>query len=158
MARRTQWVVFALIVILVAAGYVGYYESTVGTNNTYANCVISGVGGFEFRVISASTGAPISGATIKAVDTFGCSGESQVIYVGNFSESLGGGGWLVPDFPSLAVPAGQLSFTVAYQGATYSFSGSFPPIGTSCVTLSIPSGNVTTTSVMNGSGSYCSQA
>jgi len=126
-------------------------------SNTYlTSCVITGVGGFEFRVVSDSTGAPVSGETIKAVDGVTCNGENQVVYLDNFSASQGGGGWLVPDWPSEATPAGGLSFTISYQGGTYNFTTDIPPIGTNCATFHIPSGNVTSTTVMNGSGSYCS--
>jgi hypothetical protein len=126
-------------------------------SNTYlTSCIITGVGGFEFRVISDPTGAPISGETIEAVDRLGCNGQNQVVYLDNFSESQGGQGWLVPDFPSQATPAGGLSFTIMYQGGTYTFSASVAPVGTNCVTLHVPSGNVTVTFVANGSGSYCS--
>ena len=120
------------------------------------SCIITGVGGFEFRVVSDSTGAPVTGETITAVDRLGCNGENQIVYLDNFSESQGGGGWLVPDFPSQATPAGGLSFTIAYQGGTYAFTAYVPPVGTHCATLYVPSGNVTITFVSNGSGSYCS--
>lgn len=163
MARQATLVVLAVVaVILLAVGLGVYYESTTGTgksisspSNTYfTSCSVTGVGGFEFRVASDSTGAPVSGETIKAVDRCGCNGQNQVVYLDNFSESQGGGGWLVPDFPSQATPAGQLSFTVSYQGGTYNFTTLIPPIGTNCVTFRIPSGNVTT--VTNANGSYCS--
>jgi hypothetical protein len=134
--------------------------SSVTESNTYVtSCIITGVGGFEFKVVSDSTGAPISGETIKAVDRLGCGGslpeEQQVVYIDNFSESQGGGGWLVPDFPSQATPAGQLSFTISYQGGTYNFTTYIPPVGTNCATFHIPSGNMTISTVMNGNGSYC---
>jgi len=126
-------------------------------SDTYVtSCVITGIGGFEFRVVSDSTGAFVSGETIRAVDLLGCNNENQVVYLDNFSESQGDGGWLVPDFPSQATPAGQLSFTITYQGETYDFTAYIPPIGTNCATFHVPSGNVSSTTVMNGSGSYCS--
>jgi len=114
------------------------------------------VRGFEFKVVSDSTGAPISGETITAIDRLGYNEQNQVVYLDNFSESQGGGGWLVPDFPSQATPAGGLSFTIAYQGETYYFTAYVAPVGTNCATFYIPSGNITTTTAMNGSGSYCS--
>ena len=126
-------------------------------SNTYVtSCIITGVGGFEFRVVSDSTGAPVTGETITAVDRLGCGSLPQVVYLDNFSESQGGGGWLVPDFPTQATPAGGLSFTITYLGGTYTFTASIPPVGTHCATLYVPSGNVTITFVANGSGSYCS--
>ena len=133
---------------------VGLQTSTSEINTYLTSCTFSSGGGFEFRVVSDSTGAPISGETIKAVDKAGCNTQNQVVYIDNFSESQGGGGWLVPDFPSQAVPVGQLSFTIAYQGGTYNFTTTIPPIGTNCVTFHIPSGNITT--VTNGNGAYCS--
>jgi hypothetical protein len=133
-------------------------ETSLATqSDTYVtSCIITGVGGFEFRVVSDSTGSPVNGETIRAVDRLGCGGQEQVVYLDNFSESQGGGGWLVPDFPSQATPAGGLSFTVMYQGGTYTFSSYVAQVGTNCATLHVPSGNVTITFVSNGSGSYCS--
>ena len=135
---------------------VGPQTSTSESNTYLTSCTITGVGGFEFRVVSDSTGAPLSGETIKAIDRLGCNVQNQVVYLDNFSESQGGGGWLVPDFPSEATPAGQLSFTILYQGETYYFTTYIAPVGTNCATFHIPSGNMTTTLVANGSGSYCS--
>jgi len=165
MARRALLVVLAVIVVtLLAVGLVGYYEGASGTEkDACLQCTITGVGGFEFRVLSDSTGTPVSGESIKAVDRLGCNGQNQVVYldkfsppvyVTNFTES--DGGWLVPDFPSQATVGGGLSFTINYQGATYTFNSGYPPIGTNCVTLHVPSGNVATSTVMNGNGSYCS--
>ena len=134
----------------------GLQTSTSESNTYLTNCVITGVGGFEFRVVSDSTGALVSGETTKAVDEVTCNGETQVVYLDNFSESQGGGGWLVPDWPGEATPAGGLSFTISYQGEIYNFTAGIPPIGTNCATFYIPSGNLTTTTVMNGNGSYCS--
>ena len=143
--------IFAAIAIY----WMGPHTQNQNGNNTYlTSCSITGVGGFEFRVVSDSTGAPISGETIRAIDRVGACGQNQVVYLDNFSESQGGGGWLVPDFPSQATPAGQLSFAISYQGGTYSFTTYVPPIGTNCVTFRIPSGNMTT--VTNRNGSYCS--
>jgi heme/copper-type cytochrome/quinol oxidase subunit 2 len=135
--------------------------TSVSSSDTYlTQCSVTGIGGFQLQVISDSTGAPVSGESINAVDRLGCDivgqpPETQVVYLDNFS--VGQGGWLTPVFPDQADPGGQLSFTVAYQGQAYAFSATVPPIGTSCVTLHVPSGNVTTTSVMNGEGSYCWQ-
>jgi hypothetical protein len=173
-------IVLAVVAVtLLAVGLVGYYETGTGKNtssqndtyftttgtgksaasetNTYlTSCVVTGVGGFEFRIVSDSTGATVSGETIRAVDRAGCNAENQVVYLDSFSESQGGSGWLVPDWPGGATPAGQLSFTISYQGGTYNFTADIPPIGTDCATFHVPSGSATSTTVMNGSGSYCS--
>jgi len=135
---------------------VGLQTSTSQSNTYLTSCSITGVGGFEFKVVSDSTGVPISGETITAIDRLGCNEQNQVVYLDNFSESQGGGGWLVPDFPSQATPAGGLSFTIMYQGETSYFTASVAPVGTNCATFYIPSGNMTSTTVMNGNGSYCS--
>ena len=124
------------------------------TSDTFlTQCSVTGVGGFQFRVISDSTGAAVSGEAINATDRLGCdivgqAPETQVVYLDNFS--VGQGGWLTPVFPYQATPGGGLNFTVSYQGGTYNFSAVVPPIGTSCVTLRVPSGSVTTTTVSNG--------
>jgi hypothetical protein len=118
-----------------------------------SSCVITGIGGFEFRVVSDSTGLPVSGENISAIDRLGCNVDTQVVYINHFNTTQGG--WLTPVFPSQALPGGGLDFTVVYEGQTYTFTTGVPPIGSACVTLYVPSGNVTTTTVMNGSGSYC---
>jgi len=164
MARRALLVVLVVIVVtLLAVGFVGYYASTTGTEkNTYIHCSVTGVGGFEFRVVADSTGTPVSGEGIKAVGNLYCNDQDQVVYLNNFSPPVyvnnfteKDGGWLVPDFPSQAQVGGGLSFTITYHGATYTFESGYPPMGTECVTLHVPSGNVTTSTVMNGNGSYC---
>ena len=149
-----------LAAILVAVGFVGYSLETVSrttnTGNTFlTSCIVTGVGGFSLRVVSDSTNASVSGETINAVDRLGCDNEMQVVHLNDFS--AGQGGWLTPVFPSQATPGGGLSITVTYQGRTYDFSAGVPPVGSSCVTLHVPSGNVTTTTAMNGQGSYCWQ-
>jgi hypothetical protein len=123
--------------------------SVNSSSNTYfsSTCVISGVGGFSLRVVSDSTGSPVSGEKVNAIDHLGCGSTSQVVYLDNFS--VGKGGWLTPVFPNQATPAGQLNFMVAYQGKMYNFTTSIAPIGSACVTLHVPSGNVTTTTTMN---------
>jgi hypothetical protein len=123
------------------------------------DCSVTGIGGFELRVVSDSTGGPVAGANVTAVDELGCDivgqpAQVQVVQVTSFS--VGEGGWLTPVFPLQAEPGGNLNFTVAYQGRTFHFVASVPPIGTNCVTLHVPSGNVTSATVMNGNGSYCS--
>ena len=128
-------------------------------SNTYlTSCSVTGVGGLELRVVSDSAGTSLSGETISAVDRLGCDivgqpAQTQVVYLNKFS--LGQGGWLTPIFPSQAEAGGELDFTVIYQGRTYAFTSDVPPVGTNCVTLHVPSGNVTMMNVMNGNCSYC---
>ena len=132
--------------------------TTVYTNfeNTFfsSSCSISGVGGFEFVLLSDSTGAPVNADSISAVDRLGCNNENQVVYLDNFSYL--DGTWAVPVFPSQATVGGSLNITASYAGKTYNFAGYYPPVGTDCVTLYVPSGNLTSSTVTNGSGSYCS--
>jgi len=163
MPRRNSFVVPALIVVaLLAVGFAGYYAYSGGLRNTYVSCTIS-AGGFEFRVVSDSTGAPITGDTIEAVDRLGCNGQFQTVYLDSFSSPVycchfneTDGGWLVPNFPAQATWGGELSFTITYQGKTYDLSTTgIPPVGTNCVTFKIPSGTMNSTTVMNGTGSYC---
>jgi hypothetical protein len=161
MVRKVLKIAVMAVAIL-AVGLVTSYEVSMGAEkNTYVHCSIT-VGGFEFRVVSDSTRTPISGESIKAVNRLGCDGQNQVVYLDNFSSPVyvtnfteKDGGWLVPDFPSQATVGGGLSFTITYQGATYTFDSGYPPIGTNCVTLHVPSGNMTSSTVMNGNGSYC---
>ena len=129
------------------------------TSDTYlTNCVVSGIGGFGLSVVSDSTGTPVSGENVTAIDELGCDiegqpAQTQVVRITNFS--VGNGGWLTPIFPAQAEAGGRLNLTIAYQGQTYNFVANVPGIGTNCVVLHLPSGNVTSTTVMNGSGSYC---
>jgi len=174
--------VLVVVALIIAAGAAGYLAgssrtvtSTVTTtavpvsatvHSTYVNtffstsCSISGVGGFEIRLVSDSTGAPVNADSITAVDKLECIQEpsidvNQVVYLNQFSYL--GDGWFIPIFPSQATVGGGLNITVTYEGKTYNFGGYYPPIGTDCVTLGIPSGILNSTTVMNGSGSFCSQ-
>jgi len=131
-------------------------SNTISANTFFStSCSISGVGGFELRIVSDSSGAPVNADSISLVDKLGCNDENQVVYLNHFSYL--GDGWLVPVFPIQATVGGGLNITVTYEGNTYNFAGYYPPVGTDCVTLHVPSGNVTSTTVMNGTGSYCSQ-
>jgi hypothetical protein len=141
--------------------------SVTGASDTFYNQDVcpapGGGGGFELRVVSDSAGAPVSGETINAVGMARCipsggvGAETQVVYIDKFS--AGQGGWLTPNWPVQADNVGDLNFTVNYQGRAYNLviNDAFPPIGTNCVTLHIPSGNVTRATAMNGIGSYCFQ-
>jgi len=155
MNRKTAAVVIVAAIIVLAGGIEIGSALLLGSRDTFFTngCVITGIGGFEFRVLSDS-GESVNGATITAIDRLSCNGDWQVVYINNFSPMQGG--WSEPVFPSQAEPGGELNFTVVYQGGTYAFGAFVPPMGTNCVTLHVPSGNVTTTNVMNGSGSYCS--
>ncbi len=162
MKRQRAVLVLAVLalVLLVAVGFVAYeigaskktIASTVENTFFTSSCSISGVGGFEFRIVSDSTGADVSGATVRAVDGLGGCSETQIVYLDNFSSTQG---WLVPVFPSQAVPAGSLNFTVTYQGKTFNFSSFVPAVGSNCVTLHVPSGNVTTRWLTSGNVSQC---
>jgi hypothetical protein len=124
-------------------------SNTISANTFFStSCSISGVGGFEFRLVSDSTGQPINASNISAVDKLGCDQENQVVYLNQFSYL--GDGWFTPVFPSQATLGGGLNITVTYEGKTYNFSGYYAPVGTDCVRLSVPSGNVNSTTVMNG--------
>ena len=125
------------------------YTTTNYVNTFFStSCSISGVGGFEFRLVSDSTGAPVNADSVNMVDRLGCNNENQAVYLNNFSYL--GDGWFTPVFPSQATLGGGLNITVTYEGKTFNFEGYYPPVGTDCVTLSVPSGNVNTTTVMNG--------
>ena len=152
-----EWGQLVLLHFTVSDNSVQTTSSNTISANTFfpTTCAISSVGGFEFRVVSDSMGSPVNASSISAVDRVGCNNENQVVYLTQFSYSEEG--WIVPIFPSQATVGGGLNITVTYEGKTYNFVGYYPPVGTDCVTLSVPSGNVSSTTVMNGSGSYCSQ-
>jgi hypothetical protein len=125
-------------------------------SDTFANytCPDSGAGVIELLVVSDSSGAQVSGESVNAVNNFVCGSENneQVVYLNNFVK--GQGGWLTPIFPSEATRFGFLNFTVNYQGATYQFSESYAQFGVSCVTLHVPSGNVTSSYLSPPTPSY----
>lgn len=135
------------------------YTTTYSMYSTYVNINLSdycpqvSAGGFEFRLVSDSTGLPANPDSMSAVDRLTCNGENQVADINEFSYV--GGGWIVPVFPSEAMYGGGLNITVAYNGEKENFAGAIPPIGTDCVTLHVPSGNVSSSTVMNGSSSHC---
>jgi len=106
------------------------------------------LGGFAFRLVSDSTGAPVNADSVNMVDRLGCNYENQAVYLDNFSYL--GVGWFTPVFPSQATLGGGLNITATYEGKTYNFSGYYAPVGTDCVTLRVPSGNVNSTFVANG--------
>ena len=120
----------------------------------FPSCRITGTGGIEIRVISDSSGvpvqiAPVSGvlrtecdtATAASTGGYVTTTETQVIYVNNFTE--GQGGWETPVLPNGAQSAGIFNFSIHYEGKTYGFAAYIPPASITCVTLRVPSGNVT---------------
>jgi len=159
MKRNRQLFLAALLVTLFGAALTGYYRITIqGTtgssivNDTFftgQDCFPTGpASALDLRIVSDSTGMPVNGDTIDAVDIDGCvfsvnHTETQVVHIVQFA--AGQGGWSTPIFPPGAVVGGTLNVTVSYQGATYHFvvDNPFPPSGSECVTLRVPSGNVT---------------
>jgi hypothetical protein len=172
--------IFFLAMVLLGVSLFGYYETTAGAttstlskptmtvstvmsaksvigtsvdsaNDTFitnAECLLdNGAGRVEVLIVSDSTGAPVTGESINAVDDYPC-GNGQVLYINNFTVGLDG--WLTPVLPSQASYVGSLNFTVTYQGATYHFPISYSPIGKECVTLHVPSGNVTSLGMSAG--------
>jgi len=138
--------------VVSARSVTGTSESATDTfiNSTALIPCIGGQGVMQLLVVSDSTGVPISGESINAVNGLSCGdNEEQVVYINNFT--VGQGGWLTPILPSQAAPYGWLNFTVTYQGATYHFPTEYPIFfGKECVTLRVPSGNVTTLSMSTG--------
>jgi hypothetical protein len=107
------------------------------------------------RVVSDSTETPVQGAKIDAVLHTVCllgevGGESQSVYIENFTQT--GGGWLRPVLPPRTVSSGTFNFTVQYEGKTYSFKASIAPVAVTCVTLKVPSSNVSSTKYQFSSG------
>lgn len=128
-----------------ASGYVTGTSVETGEDTFLASCTEVNAG-FSLRVVSDSTGAPIAGESVNAEQRFGCTANAeqigfQTVYLDNFS--VGEGGWLTPVWPAQAFQAGMVNFTIAYQGKPYDFSAAVPLIGWSCITLRVPSGNVT---------------
>ena len=130
------------------------YTTTYSTNSTYVNtfftnsCVITAGGGFQFRVLSDSTGAPVNPTSAIAVNSVSCNSEPQVVYTNVFLYL--GGGWYAPVLPTQATYAGGFTVTLTYAGKTYNFSGAGAPIGTDCITLHVPSGNMSALTSMSG--------
>ena len=140
----------------ISSSYAPYVTGTsesardVFINNTILDtCIGEGEGAFQLRVVSDSGGVPVRGEIINGVNDFACGNNEQVVYINNFT--AGPGGWLTPVLPIQATPYGSLNFTVAYQGVTYHFSANYPIFfGKECVTLHVPSGNVTMTAMNAG--------
>ncbi len=138
-----------LVLALLLAAIVGivyerslYSTSTTESDTFITSCHITGQGGLEIRVISDTTLGPVDGARIYGVLTGACGGETEVIHVHNFTSQQTG--WLTPVLPAGAQSYGTYSFNVQYGGKTYSFAAAIRPASDSCVTLRVPSGNVTT--------------
>lgn len=150
-----------LVLLLAAVGvYLGFGGEGGGpasarVDTFVTDCTVTGVGGFEFMVVSSATGEPVTAVNITAVDTLGCGARTQRVFLDSFSPSPGGGGWLVPDFPTQATPGGMLTFTIAYQGGSYRFTAYVPSTGTNCVTFQVPTEGSVSTTATNGNGSYC---
>jgi hypothetical protein len=149
-------IVIALIIII---GVVAYYQAalaeaesgfvtgtSVDTQFTASGCVDTGGGALQLRLISDYFGFPIHGELINAqYMTPNCgpgSAPPQPVYIANFTAKTGG--WLTPVYPSGTPSPGELNFSVAYGGTTYTFNESVPAVGAACVTLHIPSGGLTT--------------
>jgi hypothetical protein len=163
--------VTALILVLLVGGLAVYYEVTlaeassgfvtgtsVDAQLTKIACFDTGGGAFQLRVVLDYIGFPIHGEKVNAEYMtpicigFGPS-TPQAVYIDNFS--AGKGGWLTPIYPPNVPSPGNLNITVTYLGQVYNFSELVPPIRGECVTLHVPSGRVTTTTVTNANGSYC---
>jgi hypothetical protein len=102
----------------------------------------------QLQVVSDTTGMPVQQGTVavSAVYQTGCDvpGDAGILhlrdtlYLERISE--GSSGWF--DLPGLL---GAFNFTVGYAGHTYLFRAGSWPASTTCVTLAVPSGVVTST-------------
>jgi len=147
--------------LVVAVMVLAYYEafqtsrsSPVPGKDTFLSpCAVSGVGALELNVVHDSNGTPVQGETVGAVlrTAATCAGQAQtqVVYVTNFTQ--GRDGWISPVLPTHAVNAGGYDFTVEYAGKTYNFAAQVQLVSLTCVTLRVPSGNVTSSVYRYGS-------
>jgi hypothetical protein len=170
MQRKKKLLVAVAVLALTLATLIGVFYSEERnpptSSQTHADtfftiCAhITGYGFIEVRVVSDSSGVPVQGAKMSGVLSGLCetrrqlnvtntagydyvsTTETQVIYVDNFTMA-GQGGWLAPILPDRAQGFGSFKFDVRYGGRTYSFSAGIRPISITCVTLRVPSGNVT---------------
>jgi hypothetical protein len=162
-ARRGTFIVTGAAVIvlalIIAVGVAAYYQAelaeatsgfvtgtSVDTQVTGTACTSTGGGALQIRLVLDYLGFPVHGELINAqYTTPSCDGAgsatTQVIHIANFS--AGTGGWLTPIYPPQAPSPGELNFTVASGGKTYTFDESVPSVGAECVTLHVPSGAVT---------------
>src|SRR5580693_8076554 len=69
-------------------------------NDTFmtGSCVDAGAGMVELRVVSNSTGVPVTGESVNAVNDLNCGYGNQLLYLNNFTVSQGG--WLTPILPN----------------------------------------------------------
>ena len=99
----------ATLVTTTTIGIAPFTSIATSVNTTadvyLTSCSITGIAELALRVVSDSTGAPVSGETLSAVDTLGCDTQTQVVHIGNFS--MRQGGWLTPVFPAQAEPGGN---------------------------------------------------
>ena len=117
--------------------------------NTYlTGCFPTGGASMELLVLSDTTGMPVQqgGLDVSAVFSSGCNNVPEIVYFDNVTS--GSGGWIgfphqSPDDDDIA---GRYNFSLTYEGQTYFFQGFSHPASTTCMTIKLPSGVVTSAS------------
>jgi hypothetical protein len=146
--KRTLSVVAIAAIAVASIGSIFYITAELGIRDTFfTTCHVTGQGSLVLKVISDSTGTPVSGETVMGVlrsqATCDEHTETQVVHFTNFTRV--GGGWLSPRLPNGAQWFGTFSMTVGYDGKTYSISADIHPATLTCILLRVPSGSVNTT-------------
>jgi len=120
-------------------------EVTSTQSNTYfsGSCIPSTPSNsMQLQVVLDATNLSVNtnGTAVNAVLSSGCNSDRETIYY--YDIKAGPGGWF--DFGG--ADAGFYNFSLAYQGDLYLFKALSHPAAVTCVTLSLPSGLVVTSS------------
>ena len=153
-------VVLVIVVIGVVAGTLALTDhsetdssssvvSSTGSVSSLSTslCTLNGWGQIGLTVIDSSTQEPIPGLSVQVNETTGVC----VLPEGNLGTSTDTNGTV------MAMGVGSFLFSVKYNGSEFSAAGEVGPMGLTCVTLYVPSGQVTNRSTsLSDSAHYCS--
>jgi hypothetical protein len=143
-------IIAGVAVLLVAVGLGIAYETGIGarqtgttTSETSKVCSISAEStGFFLHLVSDSTGAPVTGASIKVTPVVEC-GSPTLDTSNEASYVTNGSGWATISDPPVSGNY-YLLYSFQYGGKGYNISASWMPQQGTFTTLALPSGHQTT--------------
>ncbi len=143
-----------LLVGLVGGYLVGLTQASTTTpttpaahSSTSSECAISAEGAVKIRLISDVNGQIIQDAKMNGTLHNQC-GDFKT---DNFTSETGG--WLSPVLKTTAI--GVFTVSIQYSGDTYTYSAQISPLRVTCVTFSLPYGNLTSHNYQIGNGAVC---